>query len=381
VDRERNVKSPAIAFLLSLIFPAGGLFYCGKFVRAFATAGFFVAGAGLFYAVASSQVSGAALELFAGAGLRVAIGLYVFGFLDAYFTAREINAGSEHWIGESPRVAAVLNLLANGLGYFYLGYRVQGLAVALAVTVAARIVEALPDGAEDVFQVLLEIILVVLAWDAWRLADRSRREDLLKAGSTLHAIRGGLSPLIPQGFAVLAAIGYAGLLWWGLQAPDWSSIDQSAAVVEPAISGATYRNPTYGVSLKAPPGWTFDPLDESRFANFSSPDGVCWGSFLADRKQPFASEQSLVNSLVRDLRAAAPDLDVLAVDRAEIAGRQGYGVRAFSAQKALSETLFVAEGEQSIYALLMFEREDRPGACEPALDLMRSNLVLEEPGR
>jgi hypothetical protein len=181
--------------------------------------------------------------------------------------------------------------------------------------------------------------------------------------------------------AGIGAVVYAGLIWWGMQAPDWSTVDQSAAVIEPGTDGTAYRNPKYGVSLEAPLGWTFDPLDENRFANFSSPDKVCWGSFLADHKPPFASEQSLVNSLVSDLRAAAPDLDILAADRAEMAGREGYGVRARSEENKLLETLFVVEGAQAIYALLMFERQDHAGACEPALAFMRTHLVLEEPGR
>ena len=49
-----------------------------------------------------------------------------FAFLDAYFTALEINSGAGELIDAvNPRVAVVLNLLTAGLGYFYLGERTK----------------------------------------------------------------------------------------------------------------------------------------------------------------------------------------------------------------------------------------------------------------
>jgi hypothetical protein len=55
--------------------------------------------------------------------------LYVFSFLDAYYVAREINAGMDSLVdSNNPRVATTLNLLTNGFGYWYLGERTKGWA-------------------------------------------------------------------------------------------------------------------------------------------------------------------------------------------------------------------------------------------------------------
>ncbi len=61
--------------------------------------------------------------------------LYVFGFLDAYFTAREINRGIDPTLVDNPRVASALNFLTRGLGYFYLGERMKGLVVFVGMSV------------------------------------------------------------------------------------------------------------------------------------------------------------------------------------------------------------------------------------------------------
>lgn len=56
-----------------------------------------------------------------GNGLAVAFVLWIFAFLDAYFTALEINSGGDEQVDPvNPRVAVTLNLLTAGLGYFYL---------------------------------------------------------------------------------------------------------------------------------------------------------------------------------------------------------------------------------------------------------------------
>ena len=80
-------------------------------------------------------------ELFFGIALRVAIILYVFGFVDAYFTATEMSDGTYSLITEHPRVAAVLNLISLWFGYFYVRQKKRGMimmAVGYAINQAAR---------------------------------------------------------------------------------------------------------------------------------------------------------------------------------------------------------------------------------------------------
>ncbi len=116
-------KKPGLAFLLSLLVPGAGHFYCGKTIAGIWTLGFFAAFVGVMRFVDPQQ----SMNLW-GFCLRGAVVLYTYAFLDAYFSAREINAGTDSVMtGSNPRIAAVLNLLTNGFGYFYLGKRKQGL--------------------------------------------------------------------------------------------------------------------------------------------------------------------------------------------------------------------------------------------------------------
>jgi hypothetical protein len=63
--------------------------------------------------------------------LFYAVPIYIFAFFDALFTTREANEGRDCPSNGNPRIAATLNLLTNGLGYFYLGERTLGLVVFL----------------------------------------------------------------------------------------------------------------------------------------------------------------------------------------------------------------------------------------------------------
>ena len=77
-------KSPGIAFLLSFLIPGVGQFYCGKTTRGGFTLGFWILGAVLSVAARGGMQ---------GIGISLIFALWVFGFVDAYFTAAELNAG------------------------------------------------------------------------------------------------------------------------------------------------------------------------------------------------------------------------------------------------------------------------------------------------
>src|SRR6266481_8886128 len=134
--------NPGLAFLLSLLLPGLGQFYCRKNSRGAWTLAFFLLSLGATIWLTPMLV-GADSDLAAfgwGILLRVAVFLYVFAFLDAYFTAREMSAGTDPFIAESPRVAAILNLLTRGFGYFYLGQRAAGFAVFLGLGIFQQVI-------------------------------------------------------------------------------------------------------------------------------------------------------------------------------------------------------------------------------------------------
>src|SRR6266571_2660176 len=90
-------RNPALAFLLSLLLPGLGHFYCRKNSRGAWTLVFFLLALGVTIWLTPMLVgTDADLAAFGwGILLRVAIFLYVFAFLDAYLTAREMTAGTD----------------------------------------------------------------------------------------------------------------------------------------------------------------------------------------------------------------------------------------------------------------------------------------------
>src|SRR6516165_11955180 len=122
-------KNPTLAFLMSLVVPGLGQFYCGKNSRGAWTLVFFLISAGASLWMIPMLAGDTGMAVLWGILFRIAVFLYAFGFLDAYFTAREMTAGTDPFVPESPRVAAILNLLTRGFGYFYLGKRTIGFAV------------------------------------------------------------------------------------------------------------------------------------------------------------------------------------------------------------------------------------------------------------
>jgi len=106
---ERRHKSAGLAFLLSLLIPGTGQLYCGKIPRGLTTLGFWIAGVIAMFASGTAR----------GNGMVLAFVLWVFSFLDAYFTATEINSGIDGQVEvQNPRVAVVLNLIYGWTGIF-----------------------------------------------------------------------------------------------------------------------------------------------------------------------------------------------------------------------------------------------------------------------
>jgi len=170
-------KSAGRAWLLSMILPGLGHLYCGLKLRGGLVMGFSVAGMfALVSSIAASAAGDPSMGWLASLGIAYLPMLYVFGFLDAYFTAREMNRGIDPTLVDSPRVACALNLMWSGFGYFYLGERVKGIAVFVAMTVVGFAPLVLLGGSPAIASVITFAALVVwvaLAADAYRIGRRS----------------------------------------------------------------------------------------------------------------------------------------------------------------------------------------------------------------
>lgn len=157
-------KSPFAAFLLSVLMPGAGHMYMDRIGQ----------GLGLFFLIVLSVafcVSG--VSALVGNGIIMLPSIYLFAAVDAYYLAREYNAGvGSRLTGNSPRVAAILNLLTKGFGYFYLGSRGKGIAIFAGLTVLQLILNAVHL---RYLSILALAVQIMLAADGYRVG----RERLL----------------------------------------------------------------------------------------------------------------------------------------------------------------------------------------------------------
>ena len=170
-------KSAGLAWLLSMVLPGLGHFYCGLMLRGGLVMGFSVVGmAGIWRSTAALAAGDRSGEWLIGLAVLNLPVLYVFGFLDAYFTAREINRGIDPSLVDNPRVASVLNFMTKGLGYFYLGERVKGLAVFVGLSLTQAAFPVMLGGGPMVSTAVSLVALALstgMAIDGYRIGRRS----------------------------------------------------------------------------------------------------------------------------------------------------------------------------------------------------------------
>jgi TM2 domain-containing membrane protein YozV len=209
---EHRHKSAGLAFGLSVLIPGAGQLYCGKLGRGAMTLGFWVLGLGL-------ALSGAPAEIM-GLGVGLIVVLWIFSFLDAYFTAIEINRGQDETVDvQNPRVAVVLNLLTAGVGYFYLGERTKGVTLFIVMQASRWLIPKRTGFAGGLIALVLLVIQLLMAVDAYRIARRQGKEALGPEAVPLPGSSPAtrlpvhvplvLAGLLSFGFILLAVIGLA----------------------------------------------------------------------------------------------------------------------------------------------------------------------------
>jgi hypothetical protein len=295
-------KSAGLAFLVSLIVPGAGQMYCGKTARGVLTLVFFLGGVALSIAAFSAEQASASEEI-AGIGVMVALVLYVFSFLDAYYLAREINAGTE-WLVDpnNPRVAVTLNLLTNGFGYWYLGERNKGWTAFIVLGILMRALSrALGDSP---WSVLLLLIPSAMALDAYRIAHRQieeRRAAPPPAPSGAPAPETRLPAAIPVALACILPLGFLALAALGLAMPSFEPIDQSRAVTNQQSDPKSYENPKYGVRFVVPTTWELDQSDKAFLVKAETLDGACQVALMGQGSLPVRSVGSEMEALSQEL--------------------------------------------------------------------------------
>jgi len=298
-------RNPALAFALSLPLPGLGQFYCRKNSRGAWTLGFLLISLSVTIWL-TPMLSGEHASLIAlvwGVLLRVALFLYAFAFLDAYFTAREMTAGTDSFIAESPRVAAILNLLTRGFGYFYLGQRAAGFAVFLGLGIFQRaILNSVTQGNEAAGPLAVEVLLAALGVHAYSIARKREKEILatLEPAPQFAAI-GGLPPIVPVGLAALLAAAYLGLCCIGMFMPDYSTINQTPARISPGTQETVYSNSAYGIEFKAPAAWSLVDQDTKFLVGARRNDNVCAADLRLVAWSPILPADSYVRAVSAQL--------------------------------------------------------------------------------
>jgi TM2 domain-containing membrane protein YozV len=380
-DPQPVPKSPLLAFLLSLVIPGAGQMYCGKTSPGLWTLAFFLPGLALTinFTRQLGGPEGKEIALFWGFLLRTSLFLYVFAFLDAFFTAREMTAGTGAFIAENPRVAAILNLLTRGFGYFYLGQRKLGLWIFFGLMFLQAPLAQTAGGS-----VLMEFVMAAMGIRAYSIARESEKQILATVRLSPEPASRGLPAAVPIGLAAVLAAGYIALLFTALLMPDYSQVDQSRAQVSQDSEGLFYQNPTYDVSLRAPAGWSIKN-DEPDYLLLA----VRWDRGCSVTLQPmrwsllvgldsFKAQLAYQLSKVKDLSGA-----VLDEQPAVVAGLSGRDIRVSFTQggQPMIAHHFIARQGMTLYDLSTYElagvdAEAAESTCAADFNFIRKNLVL-----
>jgi TM2 domain-containing membrane protein YozV len=374
---------------MSLVFPGSGQIYCGKKQRGVPTFVIFLLAA--FGVVALNTES-----VLWGVSLRCFLAIYAFSFLDAYYTALEVNAEKDPPPYQNPRVAAALNLLTNGFGYFYLGERVKGLIVFMVMRLLGFALGSV--------QWLWEIIILCLAADAYRIGRRDLTRGRVaprfaSSGILQLGLSGELAPerapveytaasalssssrlpsYVPLWLAGALAGAYGGLVLLGTIMPDYRVLDQSRVSFQQTMEERIYSNPRYGVEFHIPAQWMFDTSDRGSLIQASSADGICRAGLMIDSISPILGLESGKDAVVAKVLGENPNLQLAGQRTAQLGVHPGYEV-------TLSQDLgddqyltryIVARKGMTLYSLVLTNRGRFDDDCRRLTDVIRLRLVL-----
>ncbi|HEY6375916.1 MAG TPA: hypothetical protein VIX90_10385 [Edaphobacter sp.] len=352
-----NGRSPALAFTLSLLFPGFGHFYIGLKRNAAWIAG----------------IQALALVIaFSGSGtwfyqaMLVLPSLYCFAAADAYFGAREWNAGAtSRMTGNNPRIAAVLNFLTKGWGYFYLGERTKGIVCFLIVSVVQALLSASANMMLTVIGLTLQIAIAV---DVYRAA-RHRLYEInpeLKGNAVANANPGGLPPTVVMATVLLLAIvvvfGYG-----SLYALNGKFVTKGGQV-DRGPDGLKYTNARENVSLTAPADWDTQPSNHALV--FMAGDGC--SVILLDQYSP-AELTGFSHASQMEILKQHPD-GAVSFPAKRLNGRDtsSFAMK-FNNKKSgeLTQTFLQARHGVKIFSLI---ETSRIPACQPEFDVIEKSI-------
>jgi hypothetical protein len=315
-------RSPELALILSCLFPGLGQLYVGLSRQAAWLGGTEVL-ALMFVFFGSGP--------FHGQAIIVVPSLYLFGILDAYFSAREWNAGaSDLMIGSNPRITAILNLLTKGFGYFYLGDRTKGIICFFVVSAVQGILLAHTNAWTSILAITIQVGIAIDGFVVARRRLYLDHPELLPttdpvigtaAPSPLdQANPGGLTPRLAMGIfmtlGIAITVGYATLTALSGHAVH------SNGTLEQSSTGLTYRNIHEGVELTVPEDW--GPSQDEGSLVFLRADGV---SLIVEEKYAIYAVSSMLEETEKEIRSSHSDASFEPV-WTRLSGRPASGIEA-----------------------------------------------------
>ncbi len=308
---EKGRLSPGLAWGLSLALPGAGQLYARRYKAGVLTLLFVVAGWSAAVFAQPLLAEGGQGSMLFGVALRVVVGLWAFASVDAYFTAREINAGWDPNVGPNPRAAAVLNLLTRGFGYFYAGESKRGWTAFVAVGVLNSALRQAPDGMESqLLGWLSELLMAITAVDGYRCA----RQKQLEKRAGLVALHASVAPSrVPPMMPVLGGVALLGsYLMVGvmdLVAPSYDVMDHAGESVTPGEEHLVWRSTAYGVRANIPMEWTLeDPAPDWALLQATDEELPCDGAIALEPTSAFITLQTAADATVKALNKATPRL-------------------------------------------------------------------------
>jgi hypothetical protein len=368
LTRPDKRRSPLLALVLSMVFPGLGHLYIGLRRNAAWIMGmealcllFLLAGEG---------------TLHANGVLAVPI-LYCFAMADAFFSAREWNAGATILlVGANPRIAAVLNLLTKGFGYFYLGDRTKGI-VCFILTSAVQ--AALLMKTTVWTSILAITVQILIALDGYRVArqrlyaahpelapSKAMEDGNITTNVVDLANPGGLKPSIALGFFVV--FGAIVLMGYGtLRALDGHTV-RSHGSLEAGPEGTTFRDSKERITATLPGDWSPHHSEDSLL--FVTAEG---SSLIMQEQFASYTVASLLKKTEENIKQRHPDATSIACRTRLGSHAAGCFELSYRNSEGVLMTQRVTASRRFLKLLILIESWTKP-ENRSALDQVEQNL-------
>lgn len=359
-------KSAAKAFLISLLLPGIGQIYAKRATAGWITFAFFS-----FFLLGEIGLRVAGQAVAAWGLVFYLLSLYIFAFLDAYFSTLEYNQGiSSYLIGGNPRIACILNFLTNGIGYFYLGERSKGILMVIGFVLLRQFARSWISK-HSWINVVWIILQCLLAFDAYRLARKRLLESFPQMAN--HSWRasasGQLTPAVPVSAALVLIVGISGLVGLGLFARGSDGINAASMDIQTTPEGTEYSNKALGLKLVLPDHWQIEqrPGKNNLYANKA--DGSC--RIILMRAFSWSSPETFQKDMEREI-ARKPGFSVYGHAAGQLGNlpaammRVGLGTN-------VTEQIATAKIGRTVYTLIEVDQSEEE-ACTAELNQIRNSF-------